>query len=274
MPLRILTVTGTPAVVSRARRRATIDSKQPALVGQRAAAPLAGDLGHRAAEVQVDVVGEVLAARPCARPRARRRGRRRRAAATRISRPAPNLTIAASPGPARPGPRGDHLETKRPPPYSRHSRRNATFVIPAIGASTTGGSRRVSFRRPHRRPAASEGCHACVREPPCCRSSLAASATLRWARRVERVTSTDLVEADALLGHGVALAHGDRAVLQGVEVDRHAERGADLVLPAVAPPDRARRRRSRRSSACAGTPRGRGPSARGRRCGTAAAPRP
>ncbi len=30
--------------------------------------------------------------------------------------------------------------TYSPPPYSRHSRRNAVFVIPAIGASTTGTS--------------------------------------------------------------------------------------------------------------------------------------
>ena len=29
-------------------------------------------------------------------------------------------------------------ETYRPAPYSRHSLRNAVFVIPAIGASTTG----------------------------------------------------------------------------------------------------------------------------------------
>src|SRR6476646_5337564 len=31
-------------------------------------------------------------------------------------------------------------QTYRPAPYSRQSRRNATLVIPAIGASTTGGS--------------------------------------------------------------------------------------------------------------------------------------
>ncbi len=30
--------------------------------------------------------------------------------------------------------------TYSPAPYSRHTRRNATFVIPAMGASTTGGS--------------------------------------------------------------------------------------------------------------------------------------
>ncbi|CDZ92017.1 Predicted transcriptional regulator [Rhodococcus ruber] len=47
----------------------------------------------------------------------------------------------------------------------------------------------------------------------------------------------DLVEPDALLRHGVALADGDGLVLEGVEVDRDAERGADLVLAAVAAAD-------------------------------------
>ena len=59
MPLRILTVTGTRPS---AARTAPLDDRreQPALVRQRGAAALAGDLGHRAAEVQVDVVGQVL----------------------------------------------------------------------------------------------------------------------------------------------------------------------------------------------------------------------
>src|SRR6056297_3579257 len=48
------------------------------------------------------------------------------------------------------------------------------------------------------------------------------------------------VDTDALLGHRVALAHGDGLVLEGIEVHGHAERGADFVLPAVAPPDRLR----------------------------------
>ena len=46
------------------------------------------------------------------------------------------------------------------------------------------------------------------------------------------------VDADALLGHGVALADGHCLVFEGVEVDRDAERGADLVLAAVAAADR------------------------------------
>ena len=38
-------------------------------------------------------------------------------------------------------PRGDHLaDVQAAPPCSRQSRRNATLVMPAMGASTTGGS--------------------------------------------------------------------------------------------------------------------------------------
>ena len=33
--------------------------------------------------------------------------------------------------------------TYSPAPYSRHSRRKAVFVMPAIGASTTGASRAI-----------------------------------------------------------------------------------------------------------------------------------
>ena len=43
-----------------------------------------------------------------------------------------------------------------------------------------------------------------------------------------------VVHLDADLGHGVAVAHGDGAVLDGVEIDRHAQGRADLVLAAVA----------------------------------------
>src|ERR1044072_278479 len=50
----------------------------------------------------------------------------------------------------------------------------------------------------------------------------------------------ELVDRDPLLGHAVALADGDRVVLQRVEVDGDAERRADLVLPAVAAADGAR----------------------------------
>src|SRR4051812_20776940 len=44
----------------------------------------------------------------------------------------------------------------------------------------------------------------------------------------------------ALLGHRVAIAHGDGAVLEALEIDGDAERGADLVLPAVELADGAR----------------------------------
>src|ERR1700677_1691968 len=49
----------------------------------------------------------------------------------------------------------------------------------------------------------------------------------------------DLVEADAFLAHGVAVPDRYRLVVQGVEVDGDAVRGADLVLTAVAAADRA-----------------------------------
>ena len=71
----------------------------------------------------------------------------------------------------------------------------------------------------------------------------------------------DARQRHALLRHRVALADRDGVVVEGLEVDGDAERRADLVLPAVAPADRAWRRRTRRSSACAARRRGRGPSA-------------
>src|SRR3954469_1606055 len=45
---------------------------------------------------------------------------------------------------------------------------------------------------------------------------------------------------DALLLQRVAVANGHRAILHRLPVDGEAEWRADLVLPAVAPPDRAR----------------------------------
>src|SRR5690625_101358 len=47
----------------------------------------------------------------------------------------------------------------------------------------------------------------------------------------------DLVDAHPLLAHVVALADRDRLVVEGLEVDRDAQRGADLVLTAVAAAD-------------------------------------
>src|SRR5947209_2067153 len=50
----------------------------------------------------------------------------------------------------------------------------------------------------------------------------------------------DLVETDPLLRHRVAVADRHRVVLERLEVDRDAVRRPDLVLPPVAPADRAR----------------------------------
>ena len=60
MPMRILTVTGTPAGAAASTAARDDRREQPAPPRQRRAAALAGDLRHRAAEVQVDVVGQVL----------------------------------------------------------------------------------------------------------------------------------------------------------------------------------------------------------------------
>src|SRR5699024_9533618 len=49
-----------------------------------------------------------------------------------------------------------------------------------------------------------------------------------------REVGLHLVQRHALLGHRVALADRDGLVLGGLEVDGEAERGADLVLSAVA----------------------------------------
>src|SRR4051812_20037354 len=72
---------------------------------------------------------------------------------------------------------------------------------------------------------------------------LAAAAAAEVVGRASAVTASrpqfvgqvllHLVEGDALLAHRVALAHGDRLVLQRVAVDRDAEWRADLVHPRV-----------------------------------------
>ena len=80
MPMRIFTVTGSGSGCG--DRGVDDGAEQPPLVGQCGAAAATGDLGHRAAEVQVDVVGEVLAGRSSGPRRAPSPGRRRRAAAT------------------------------------------------------------------------------------------------------------------------------------------------------------------------------------------------
>src|SRR4051812_10262593 len=49
----------------------------------------------------------------------------------------------------------------------------------------------------------------------------------------------DRIEADPLLLHRVARPDRDRLILESLEVDRDAERCADLVLTAIAAADRA-----------------------------------
>src|SRR5215468_33334 len=46
------------------------------------------------------------------------------------------------------------------------------------------------------------------------------------------------VDGDSILRHAVAVTDRDRTVVEGVEVDRDAQRRPDLVLPAVAAADR------------------------------------
>src|SRR5674476_1688359 len=106
-------------------------------------------------------------------------------------------------------------------PYSLHNRRKARLVTPAIGASTTGES---MVCRPIR-SAGSTG-SAAVMIPK-----------LSAAHQAGRQVGHDLVEGHPLLGHRVTLTHGHCLVVQGVEVDRDAERCADLVLAAIAPTD-------------------------------------
>ena len=43
----------------------------------------------------------------------------------------------------------------------------------------------------------------------------------------------EIVDRNAFLGHGVAVAHGDRVVNQGVVIDGDTHRGADGILTAV-----------------------------------------
>ena len=61
MPLRIFTVTGTPRGLRRVDGGRDDRAEQVALPGQHRSPAAARDLGHRAAEVEVDVVGAVLA---------------------------------------------------------------------------------------------------------------------------------------------------------------------------------------------------------------------
>src|SRR5689334_3780686 len=83
--------------------------------------------------------------------------------------------------------------------------------MPAMGARTTGGETSTAPSR-----------------------SISGSA----ARESLDQVGLDLVERDALLRHRVALANGDRVIVESLEVDSDAERRADLVLSAVTTADR------------------------------------
>ena len=62
MPIRVLIVTGTPYARGRLDGGRQDHPKPVPLVRQRRSPALAGDLGYRAAEVQVDVINAVLVA--------------------------------------------------------------------------------------------------------------------------------------------------------------------------------------------------------------------
>src|SRR5215468_8464649 len=64
-------------------------------------------------------------------------------------------------------------------------------------------------------------------------------ATWLAARQAFGKIRLEAVDGDPVLAHRVALPHRHRLVVQGIEVDRDAERRADLVLAAVAAADRA-----------------------------------
>lgn len=115
--------------------------------GRAAPPPFARDLGHRAAEVQVDVVGVVLRHDDAHGFRDRLRidaveldGPRRLGL---VMTDQPHRGLVALDQRAR----RDHLAHVQPAPYSRHSRRKAVLVMPAMGASTTGTSRSIGPMR-------------------------------------------------------------------------------------------------------------------------------
>src|SRR5450759_4691400 len=90
--------------------------------------------------------------------------------------------------------------TYSPPPFSRHSRRNAALVIPAIGASTTGVSTTIRPMRSGGRTRVSEVVTRVILPP-------GDTCPARWRpeRRSgpdepRREVRRDLVERDAVLG--------------------------------------------------------------------------
>src|SRR5690606_5051506 len=73
-----------------------------------------------------------------------------------------------------------------------------------------------------------------------CETSVQADARGPLAGQALSEVTGGTIEGDPLVRHGVALAHRDGVVVQGVEVDRDRKWGADFVVAAVAAPNRAR----------------------------------
>src|SRR5690625_6616142 len=86
-------------------------------------------------------------------------------------------------------------------PDSRHSRRKGGLVTPAMGAKTTGLANRSAPM-----------CSAVTTSPPS-RAWLHGPLALRAAQPVGQVVAHP-VERDTLLGHGIAVAHGDGLVIE------------------------------------------------------------
>ena len=151
--------------------------------------------------------------------------------------------------------------TYSPAPYSRHSRRNATLVMPAIGASTTGGSTAVG--RPQRVSSAHcppsiaiagpqwSGTAKAVSSQPRSSATRAASARVRVAgladgrRQVvadrplgQEQRAGDVRDGAAVAGdlEHVALAGGQRVVAGGQRLG--GQRRVDDPQPRVHPADR------------------------------------
>ena len=95
-------------------RASRISAEQPALPRQRSPAALAGHLGHRAAEVEVDVGDAVLGAEDLGRPCRRRPGRCRRAGPSGRSRARRRPACPGCARRARPARGGDHLADVEP----------------------------------------------------------------------------------------------------------------------------------------------------------------
>src|SRR3954452_13940846 len=95
-------------------------------------------------------------------------------------------------------------EMYSPAPYSRHSRRKARLVMPASGASTTGGS--TTIRSPNRSGGATEVDRGGA-------SWLSATVTSAADQPLCQVAG-HLVQRHPVLGHRVAFPDGDRLVVE------------------------------------------------------------